>query len=557
MLKVSVLTLAALAASTVLVSAFEAKPFTPPPRCTEILGSDHAAGLKSRVFEMLEAVNWFEGERDYLRGNLFKILLMLPLDEREIRQVIAKEPEFNIAGFWQIKLAEATGDWSILYDPKTVNYRTDYIRIGAFKEALADARAGRPIDALQRFRDRKAEAIAAADNDTTRELLEDPNMEAFIAVGILRRLIIEGELDNQAKAFAAESGVPNLDVWLTAMIRGREGEKDEFSRMMSQPDAGTISPPSLVGTSTSPFAEFIFQAIAAKRAGLRDGLRSVTDSYEMRQAREFLSLVIERQDIDAMAFAYSVTEPQDRTMHSVGAILVDLSERPDPDALRSLDADTKLPTAGFPVEADKYNLRGALVYSLLRAGRSAEALDVAGDLTIDELGTEWTYVQGKPVAEQMGQNPGEGVLPAIVLFADESDWPAWRKKLTPPQNFAFDFLVETQNGGSNAAEKLLNENPDKPLFGSDPWRHIGYFQLTSAFFSSTPERFESWYQYILEDPARYDNFMDEWFWLVREQCLGWTYEPSGRTEAGVVDYTREGSVFAGGVGGMILLTSKP
>lgn len=50
--------------------------------------------------------------------------------------------------------------------------------------------------------------------------------------------------------------------------------------------------------------------------------------------------------------------------------------------------------------------------------------------------------------------------------------------------------------------------------------------------------------------------MDEWFWLVRERCLGWAYEPLGPIEAGVADYTRRGSVFAGGVGGMILLTSK-
>jgi hypothetical protein len=102
------------AAITLPARAFEAKPFTPPPRCTEILGPDIETGLKSRLFETLEAANWFEGDRSYLRSSLFNMLLMLPLSEKEIRQVIAKGPEANLFGVWQIKLAEATGRWSMI-----------------------------------------------------------------------------------------------------------------------------------------------------------------------------------------------------------------------------------------------------------------------------------------------------------------------------------------------------------------------------------------------------------------------------------------------------------
>ncbi|HEV2505785.1 MAG TPA: hypothetical protein VGV39_22090 [Mesorhizobium sp.] len=382
-------------------------------------------------------------------------------------------------------------------------------------------------------------------------------MEAFIAVGILRRLIMEG-LDDQARAFAAEAGIADLDLWRAAMIDGRAGDKSVLARMAARPSAGALSPPSdlLVGTSISPLGEFIFQAIAANRTELRDDLRALAGTNEMRQAQDASPLLIERQDVKAMAFAYTLTRPERRTVHGDGSVLVDLAERADADALMSLDADTKQATPGFPIEADKYNLRNALVYALVRAGRSDEALKVAGDLTLYDLGTEWTYVEGTPASEPLSLGAGEGILPAVVLFADESQWPAWRTKLDEKQNYAFDFLVETHLRGSDAAEKLLNEHPERQLFGSNPWRQIGYFQLTSAFYSTTPKRFENWYRSILEDPVGNNNYMEEWFWLVRERCLGWTYEPSGRTEAGVVDYSRRGSVFAGGVGGIILMTSK-
>jgi hypothetical protein len=545
------------AAVTLPAQAFEAKPFTASPRCTEILGPDLEAGLKNRLLEVLEAANWFEGDRSYLRSNLFNMLLMLPLSEQEIRQVIAKGPEANLFGFWQVKLAEAAGDWSLVYDPKVVNYNTDFIGIAAGREALADARAGRPIAALKRFREHRADAIAAANSDTTRKLLEDPNMDSFIAVGILRRLILE-RLDDQARAFTNDAGIAGLDLWLTAMIDGRAGGKSVLARMAAQPGAGTLSPPSdlSVGTTISPLGEFMFQAIAANRTELRGDLRALAGAPEMRQAGNLLPLLIERRDVKAMAFAYTLTKPERRTVNGDGSILVDLAERADADALMSLDADTKQATPGFPVEADRYNLRNALVYALVRAGRSEEALKIAGDLTLYDLGTEWTYVEGTPVAEPLSLGAGEGILPAIVLFADESQWPTWRKKLDEKQNYAFDFLVETHMSGSDAAERLLNEHPERQLFGDDPWRHIGYFQLTSAFYSTNPKRFENWYRSILGDPVGNYNFMDEWFWLVRERCLGWAYEPLGPIEAGVADYTRRGSVFAGGVGGMILLTSK-
>lgn len=549
MIRAGILALSLVSSVCLPATAYEPEPFKAPLQCKALLGKDFETGLKTRLFEMLEKGNWFAGDRSYLASDLTSILYDLPLSEAEIRDVMAHLDSANTRAVWELKLAEATGDWSPLYEFELVNRSSDFIRIAAYREALMQAEAGETITALEQFRSVRNDLLLSADSDTTRDILEGDNMEAFIGVGILRALVMH-EFDDEAQRFVDEANVAGLQDYLAAMIDGRMGDKAALDALADNPTWGRLDHPTMVGVPVSKLGEYIFQALAANRRELARELQALGGEAAMLHARSSLPLVIDAGRRDALAFAYTMTPTAARGYSGDDSILNKLAENGDVASLEAL-----LPLAE-PDGFIDHKVRNALVYALVRRGELTAALEMAGDMTINELGTNWLPMEGGVRPGMPGEGPGQGILPALVIFGDTADWPAWRERMNEEQLQAMDLLIETNRYGFDATEDYMAKHPDRQHFGPDPWRHINYFDMTASFAHDTPEAMEIWYDYIFDDPEGRNLFMSEWFWLVREQCLGWAYVPSGRTEAGVVDYSYRGSVFAGGVGGLILLTSN-
>ena len=521
----------------------------PQAQCKAVLGKDFNVGLKERAFEILETSNWFSGPRPHLASDVFEVLYGLELSADEIASVIDRIEYPDTRDQWRLKLAGVTGDWSVVYEPDLINRRTDLIMIGGYREAVSQAAAGERITALDTFRERRDAAILVADNDTTRTILQDPNFESFLSIGILRALVMQ-QRDAEAREFVDNAGIDALDAYLTAMIDGRNGEKAILAELSADQYRGRIDRPTLLGRPVSHLGEFVFQAIAANRRDLAKGLHALAGTAAMGEALMFKAMLIDDRRDAALTFAYTMQHPQVRGLSFDDAILDQLAERGDVEALQAI-----LPLA----EPDGYTdhaVRNAMVYALARNGDAAAALEAAGEKSLGELGTNWIMAENGLEPGAPAEGPGQGILPAIVAFGEMDELNIWRQRLNDRQGEAMDLLLETARFGFDAAEDYMATHPNHSHLGNDPWRQINNFDLTLSLFAPTTESTEIWYDYILSDPARHNLAMSEWLWLLKEHCLDWAYIPSGRTEGGVLDYRYRGTSFGGGVGGMILLSNS-
>lgn len=539
--------------------AQEAVPFTPAPWCTTVLGADHEAGLKRRLLEALELAGYFEGEGTLLTEDLYGMLAMMDLSPAEYETLLTRgRPDDRIRLYLQLGQAAANGDWGFGYSPEIIRQIGDAgYRMLARREALADARAGRPINALKRFDEGRARYLASVPPDTygAKTFNQEPDTRAFVAADIMRQLMLDG-FEAEATRFAAEAGDPRLPAYAQAMADGRAGRKAFLdSRAAADPD-NAIAWRDQFSNNLSPLGEFVFQAVAHNRQELRDDLRRLGASRRTRvgltQAGIMKDWLIERRAADPLLFLYTLFDETDRGTYAAGDdVVAEFAQRGDMETLARLQAVVDRLS---PPEPERYMLRPARMHAAIRSGRFEDALALAGRLSISDLAQSWVTTADGPVPRGLSDAAGEAIPALLVLAGDRSGIGPWRTKFDLRQNLYLDLLFTMKDRGWSAASAFLAKHEKKQFFLGNAGRAYNSFIINLAFEAGA-DPVEAWYREAVGSPPD-PRLLTQWFLLARQKCIGWTFTPFGSFDYGSANYHHVESALGPGIGSYILEDQK-
>lgn len=539
--------------------AQEAVSFTPAPWCTTVLGADLEAGLKRRLLEALELAGYFEGEGTLLTEDLYGMLAMTDLSPAEYETLLTRgRPDDRIRLYLQLGQAAANGDWGFGYSPEIIRQIGDAgYRLLARKEALADARAGRPINALKRFDEGRARYLASVPPDTygAKTFNQEPDTRAFVAADIMRQLMLDG-FEAEATRFAAEAGDPRLPAYAQAMADGRAGRKAFLdSRVAADPD-NAIAWRDQFSNDLSPLSEFVFQAVAHNRQELRDDLRRLGASRRTRvgltQAGIMKDWLIERRAADPLLFLYTLFDETDRGTYAAGDdVVAEFAQRGDMETLARLQAVVDRLS---PPDPERSMLRPARMHAAIRSGRFEDALALAGRLSISDLAQSWVTTADGPVPRGLSDAAGEAIPALLVLAGDRSDIGPWRTKFDLRQNLYLDLLFTMKDRGWSAASAFLAKHEKKQFFLGNAGRAYNSFIINLAFEAGA-DPVEAWYREAVGSPPD-PRLLTQWFLLARQKCIGWTFTPFGSFDYGSANYHHVESALGPGIGSYILEDQK-
>ena len=497
-------------------------PFEPPLWCAEVFGADIRAGLRERLLDTLRGADWLSDGGTLSSQSFIEALWTLDPTRSEIEEIVADANlEDRMEGLLKLRLATIKGDWDHAYEAEPAKW---FGLGGVFLLARAEARAmaakGEPIEAVERLRAaRERLADAPDENHFAKRLREETQGDLMLGVTVLRELMMIGD-DEAAVRFADR--YPALRPFEEAMTLGRVGRPAAFERLLADSEprdelrwAGDMKLP------TSPAAEAVFQAVAAKRWDLFDAMAEAADmrfSSAVTTLKAHHDLLIASRDEEALLLAHAVLSASDRSRFAHDTVTAALAQRGDSATLAALKALVE-ERDGLPSP----NLTRSLVAAHARAERFEEARTLISRTPLTAIAQTMVRVQGKEIPQGSPHGTGELVPGYVAVLADDEMAEAILWDMSLRHRAVLKMVRAARKPDWDAIDAVLDADKERggPVFGNRPWLAVNYAAQAAAFLQGDRREIESWYDWAMKKPLGRTRYLLDWTRWAQVECTGW------------------------------------